>query len=137
MTSKETIYIVGAGAIGFPLAALLTKAGRNVVAVRSSKGDNSGSTVEITVRNDSHRLYAAVRTISLSKLDSLDGMIVVESYLVNGILQQAFVGAGGGTDSSPGFDFIRAELEFRGGDRTGIALPETSAEFWAHYPTGR
>lgn len=79
MTWKDTIYIVGAGAIGYPLAALLTKAGRSVVAVRSSKGDNSGSTVEITVRNDSHRLHAAVRTISLAKLDSLDGVIVVSA----------------------------------------------------------
>jgi hypothetical protein len=66
----------------------------------------------------------------------LDGLIVVESYFVNGILQQAFVGASGSTSTFPGFDFIRAELEFRGGDRKGLALPATAGEFLAHYPNG-
>jgi hypothetical protein len=66
----------------------------------------------------------------------LEGMIVVESYFVNGILQQAFVGAFGSTSSFPGFDFIRAELEFRGGDRKGIALPGTAADLFARYPNG-
>ncbi|HEX6974625.1 MAG TPA: PEP-CTERM sorting domain-containing protein, partial [Vicinamibacterales bacterium] len=66
----------------------------------------------------------------------LEGMIVTESYFVNGFLQQAFVGAFGATDNYPGFDFIRSELEFRGGDRKGTALPTSASDFLTRYPDG-
>ena len=66
----------------------------------------------------------------------LEGMIVVESYFVNGILQPAFVGAFGFTESFPGFDSIQAELEFRGGAGTGTSLPGSASDLFRRYPRG-
>ncbi|HWO99063.1 MAG TPA: 2-dehydropantoate 2-reductase N-terminal domain-containing protein [Methylococcus sp.] len=73
----ETIYILGAGAIGFPLAAYLANAGRTVLAVRTSRKDVPKGAITITVQNGSNRISQPVETISLSKLTRLDGMIVV------------------------------------------------------------
>lgn len=73
----ETIYILGAGAIGFPLAAYLANAGRTVLAVRTSRKDIPKGAITITVQNGSNRINPPVETISLSKLTRLDGMIVV------------------------------------------------------------
>lgn len=74
---EKTIYILGSGAIGFPLAAYLAHAGRDVVAVRTSRDDVSQSTISVTVQNGANRISTPVKTISLSKLTSLDGTIVV------------------------------------------------------------
>ena len=90
MNSNETIYILGAGAIGFPLAAYLAHAGRNVVAVRTSANDVPKSTINVTVQNDTAPIQASVQTISLSNLNQLDGTIVVatKSY-ANSMIAQA------------------------------------------------
>lgn len=77
MTTAATIYILGAGAIGFPLAAYLAAAGRNVVAVRTSRNDVPPSTVTITVQNGAERISAPVETRSLSQMTQIDGTIVV------------------------------------------------------------
>jgi 2-dehydropantoate 2-reductase len=77
MNTKETIYILGSGAVGFPLAAYLTNGGRNVVAVRTSKNDVPKSTVKVTIQDATNRLTAPIETISLSNLTSLDGMVVI------------------------------------------------------------
>jgi hypothetical protein len=66
----------------------------------------------------------------------LEGMIVVESYFVNGFLQPAFVGAFALTTAFPGFETILTELEFRGGDRKGLSLPQSAAELVGKYPEG-
>jgi len=79
MGSMETIYILGAGAIGFPLAAYLANAGRTVLAVRTSRKDVLKSAITITVQNGSNRISPPVETISLFKLTRLDGIIVVTS----------------------------------------------------------
>jgi 2-dehydropantoate 2-reductase len=71
------IYVLGSGAIGFPLAAYLANAGRAVVAVRTSRDDIARSTVEINVKNGTSRLSVPVETISLTKLNTLDGVIVL------------------------------------------------------------
>ena len=39
MGAMERIYVLGAGAVGFPLATFLAQAGRGVVAVRTSRED--------------------------------------------------------------------------------------------------
>jgi 2-dehydropantoate 2-reductase len=79
MGSRETIYILGSGAIGFPLAASLAAAGRTVVAVRTSRGDVAYGTVTVTLQNGTDRLSALVETVSLARLRELDGLIVVAS----------------------------------------------------------
>ena len=77
MASKETIYILGSGAVGFPLAAYLTHAGRPVVAVRTSREDMLRSKISVTVHNGPNHMSVPVETISLSHLTHLDGVIVV------------------------------------------------------------
>lgn len=90
MGPKETIYILGSGAIGFPLAAYLTNAGRTVVAVRTSRKDVPKGTITVTVHNGANRINTPVETISLSKLTSLDGTIVIatKSYANKAIAQE-------------------------------------------------
>lgn len=69
--------MLGGGAIGLPLAACLTQAGRRAVAVRTSRRDVPKSTVTITVRTGEGSLSVPVETISLSRLTEFDGTIVV------------------------------------------------------------
>jgi 2-dehydropantoate 2-reductase len=73
----RTIYILGSGAVGFPLAASLAAAGRRVVAVRTSRADVAYRTVTVTLRNGPDRLETVVETVSLAGLRELDGPIVV------------------------------------------------------------
>jgi 2-dehydropantoate 2-reductase len=77
MHNSETIYILGSGAVGFPLAAYLTNAGRSVVAVRTSRNDVPKSTINVTVQDATNRLTVPIETISLSNLTSLDGTVVI------------------------------------------------------------
>ncbi len=79
MKPKETIYILGSGAIGFPLAACLTNAGRNAVAVRTSRTDIPKSIVTIAMRNGERQIRTPIETVSLSELPSLHGTIVIAS----------------------------------------------------------
>lgn len=73
----STTYVLGAGAIGFPLAAFLADAGRPVVAVRTSRSDVDEQMVTVDVHGAGGRLSARVRTVSLARLERLDGMVVV------------------------------------------------------------
>ena len=77
MHNSETIYILGSGAVGFPLAAYLTNADRSVVAVRTSRNDVPKGTINVTVQGATNRLTAPIETISLSNLTSLDGTVVI------------------------------------------------------------
>jgi 2-dehydropantoate 2-reductase len=77
MESQQTIYILGSGAVGFPLAAYLAHAGRRVVAVRTSRNDVPKGTINVTVHNDANRISASVETVSLSNLTTIDGTIVI------------------------------------------------------------
>lgn len=90
MGAQETIYILGSGAIGFPLAAYLTGAGRDVVAVRTGRQDIPQSTVTVTVHNETNPVSVPVATISLSQLAHLDGMIVItaKSFANEAIAQE-------------------------------------------------
>jgi len=49
MDPNKTIFILGSGAVGLPLAAYLKNAGRSVVAVRTSKNDVPKTTITVTV----------------------------------------------------------------------------------------
>lgn len=77
MGSWDTIYILGSGAIGLPLAASLATAGRTVVAVRTSRSDVPHSTITVTLRNGMQRISTPVETISLARLTQLDGIMVI------------------------------------------------------------
>ena len=77
MDIKETIYILGAGAVGFPLAAYLRHADRTVVAVRTSRNDVPQSTVNVMVQGGTDQVTTPIETISLAKLTHLDGTLVI------------------------------------------------------------
>jgi 2-dehydropantoate 2-reductase len=83
MQKKETIFILGSGAVGFPLAAYLTNAGRTALAVRTSRNDVPKSTVNVTVQNGDDLVSAPIETVSLSNLTHLDGIVVIatKSYV--------------------------------------------------------
>lgn len=90
MNSKEIIYILGSGAIGFPLAAYLANAGRRVIAVRTSRKDVPQGVITVTLHNGANRVSALVETISLAKLPHLKGTIVIatKSYANQMIAQE-------------------------------------------------
>lgn len=90
MGANETVYILGVGAIGFPLAAFLAEAGRPVVAVRTSRRDVPRQAVTVTVRNGGGQLSEDVEMVSLSNLSRLEGTVVVtaKSY-ANGAIARA------------------------------------------------
>lgn len=73
----STTYILGAGAVGLALAAVLTRAGRPAVAVRVSRDDIPAGNVPVTLHGADGDLSVPVRTVSLSRLSSLDGPVVV------------------------------------------------------------
>ena len=93
MDTKETIYILGSGAVGFPLAAYLANAGRTVVAVRTSKNDIPKTTINVTVQDEANWVTVPIETVSLANLPSLDGTLVIatKSYTnqtIAGLLQE-------------------------------------------------
>lgn len=77
MKAFDRIYVLGAGAIGFPLAAFLASAGRTVLAVHTSQGHASGGSVMITVQSRGGRIAVPVETAPLSELSAVDGLIAV------------------------------------------------------------
>jgi 2-dehydropantoate 2-reductase len=90
MGVQDTVYILGAGAIGFPLAAHLAAAGRPVVAVRTSRSDVARASIVVTVQGDGEPISVPVETVSLAALTELAGTIVVatKSY-ANAALAQS------------------------------------------------
>lgn len=90
MVPKEKIYVLGCGAVGFPLAAYLTNAGRTVVAVRTSRKDVAKCAITVGVHNGADHVSIPVETISLSKLTRLDGTLVItaKSYANQAIAQE-------------------------------------------------
>ncbi|NWF64726.1 MAG: 2-dehydropantoate 2-reductase [Chloroflexi bacterium] len=86
----ETIYILGSGTIGFALAANLAHAGREVIAVRTSRDDIDKTTMPVIVGMAENQIKASIETISLSKLSRLEGIIVLttKSYANESIAAQ-------------------------------------------------
>lgn len=78
MSEVERVFIVGAGAIGLPLAVHLVNHGRQVTAVRTSTDDISQQKVEITIQGSTGQaIKTPVEMVSLSKLERISGIIVV------------------------------------------------------------
>jgi 2-dehydropantoate 2-reductase len=90
MSQQETIYVLGGGSIGLPLAAFLARAGRTVVAVRTSRQDIPAGVVPVTLRSGDAVLRVPVETISLAELVQLNGTIVVTT---KAYANQAIAGA--------------------------------------------
>lgn len=98
MAREETIYILGSGAVGFPLAAYLADAGRPVVAVRTRRDDVPRGTITITVHNEARRISVPVETVSLAQLADIQGLIVIaaKSHANTAIAQALSAKAAGG-----------------------------------------
>ncbi len=74
----ERIYILGAGSIGMALAVHLSLAGRKVTAVHTSTDDVDAHEVEVTITRDAEKTFtASIETVSLARLKSLTGIVVV------------------------------------------------------------
>jgi len=78
MTPQNTIYIVGAGAVGKALAVFLKFKGNNVIIIRGSIDDNSSHTEKIKVQyNDTDEFESVIEISSLSKFKTLTGIVVL------------------------------------------------------------
>jgi 2-dehydropantoate 2-reductase len=78
LTGTEMVYVLGSGAIGSTLAAHLAAKGKDVIAVRTSRDDVSPGRITVAIHNGMGAvLKASVKTVSLSKLARLDGIIVL------------------------------------------------------------
>lgn len=76
MNTNQAIYVFGCGAIGFPLAAHLVRAGRNVTAVRTGTG-RAGEIVELSVRQGDEEFSASIRTVPLDAVREPEGILVI------------------------------------------------------------
>jgi 2-dehydropantoate 2-reductase len=74
---NTSVYVIGCGAIGFPLAASLCQAGKNVIAVRSSARRIRLHSEIITVENQGVVTEAAVPVTSLDLLKNKQGIFVI------------------------------------------------------------
>jgi len=74
---NQSIYIIGAGAIGKALAVFLKLANKNVILIRGS-ADHQPSSIEnfLVELGDKTVLKASVEVSTLSQFDKLDGIIV-------------------------------------------------------------
>ncbi|RYG38785.1 MAG: ketopantoate reductase family protein [Chitinophagaceae bacterium] len=78
MDKQPTIYIIGAGAIGKALAVFLQNAGRRVMLLRGTVDDGSIQAQHIHVETaDGTVQEAAIKTATLSAVDTLTGIIVL------------------------------------------------------------
>jgi 2-dehydropantoate 2-reductase len=98
MNSNPTIYILGAGAIGFPLAVYLATSGREVIAVRTSKKDGETRKQTVTAVNGPDMVSAEIEMTSLANLAHMEGMIVItaKSYANATIARQLMEKAASG-----------------------------------------
>jgi 2-dehydropantoate 2-reductase len=75
---KNTIYIIGAGAVGKTLAVFLKQTGKNVFLVRGSVDEGTSRMEKITVVSaDKTETQAEIQISSLSNFPQLDGIIVL------------------------------------------------------------
>ena len=73
----ETIYIIGCGAVGAPLAASLSAAGKSVVVVRASEPDHGPVRIPLRVQLAEKVLDVEIQSIGLSHLREANGPVVI------------------------------------------------------------
>jgi 2-dehydropantoate 2-reductase len=85
--NNETIFILGAGAIGLALAVHLTRAGQDVHLVRTSLSRVNQNTANVSVNGGE---WVQISVSSLADLNSLEGIIVntAKTYANEGIAKQ-------------------------------------------------
>jgi len=77
MKDQDTIYIIGAGAIGKALAVFLKLKNKKVIIIRGSVDDNSNITEDIEVEiSSSKTLTATIEVSTASNFSTLDGIIL-------------------------------------------------------------
>ena len=77
MHIKDTVYIIGGGAIGKALAVFLKHEGKDVVIIRRSLDDKSGRFEKIEVQlNDHTTIEAEIEVSTASNFSTLNGIIV-------------------------------------------------------------
>jgi 2-dehydropantoate 2-reductase len=76
-STMNTIFIIGAGAIGKSLAVALKREGKNVVILRGSIDDGSRHTEEIELVKDDNVISETIEFNTLSNFRQLDGIIVL------------------------------------------------------------
>jgi 2-dehydropantoate 2-reductase len=74
---KNTIYIIGTGAIGKVLAALLKNAGSNVILLRGSVDDRASYIETIVVELSDTTIKEKVEVSTISNFARLDGLVVL------------------------------------------------------------
>jgi 2-dehydropantoate 2-reductase len=78
MLSQNTIYIIGAGAIGKALAVILTRKGVKVIILRGSIDNQANYEEKICVElSDQRMIEAEVLVSTLSHFPGLDGIVVL------------------------------------------------------------
>ncbi|MCW1925862.1 NAD(P)-binding domain-containing protein [Luteolibacter arcticus] len=76
--ARERIFIVGAGAVGLPLAAALAAAGREVVLVRARPdGPRIDSNISVRFGGNADPVSVRVEQVSFHELRELDGTVVL------------------------------------------------------------
>lgn len=79
MTTPQ-IYILGTGAVGLALAVCLSRAGKEVILVRTRPTSEAQDYLDIRLTNGIEtKIQSQVRQIDLDQLTSLDGLILVTS----------------------------------------------------------
>lgn len=84
MNIHDRIFILGSGAIGLALAVHLINHNREAILVRTSRDDVSEKKIVVSMKNVKGEITkAAINMISLSKLEELNGIIVIatKSYV--------------------------------------------------------
>ena len=80
MKAEQTIYIIGAGAIGKALAVFLKMAGKPVIILRGSVDDGSTITEHYKIETAGGTVYQAdIEIATLSTFNALNGIVVLAS----------------------------------------------------------
>ncbi len=79
MLNHNTIYIIGAGAIGKALAVFLKLEGKNVILIRGSIDDKSNyfEKIKVELTNNNTEVEAKVRVSTISNFSTLNGIVVL------------------------------------------------------------
>jgi len=77
MKNQNTIYVIGAGAIGKALAVFLKMAGRQVILLRGSVDDGTTETSKIRVEMENDVHEADIEITTLGAFKTLNGIVVL------------------------------------------------------------
>ena len=76
---RTPIYIIGAGAVGMPLAVHLTETGRPVIVVRTTAPNQPYTEWDVSVCDAVRRKTVRISTVGIQSVETLDGFVIVTS----------------------------------------------------------